>query len=57
MARAKGVKRLRDEPGFNGAIGESPSDPAKSLSLYAKQHKKDYVLTRWMSEAPLLLVC
>ena len=23
MARVKGVKRLKDEPGFNGAIGES----------------------------------
>ena len=23
MAKAKGVKRLKDEPGFNGAIGES----------------------------------
>ena len=23
MARVKGVRRLKDEPGFNGAIGES----------------------------------
>lgn len=57
MARVKGVKRLRDEPGFNGAIGELISGFPKDLSLQAKQYKKNYVLTGWMSEAPLLLVC
>ena len=57
MPRVKGVKRLKDEPGFNGAIGKLTSNPANSLSLYAKENKKDYVLKRWRSEAPLLLVC
>lgn len=57
MARVKGVKRLRDEPGFNGAIGELKFNFAKSLLLQAKYNQKDYVLTRWMSEASLLLVC
>ena len=57
MARVKGVKRLRDEPGFNGAIGELISRFATIWLLKAKRYKKDYVLTGWMSEASLLLVC
>ena len=57
MARVKGVKRLKDEPGFNGAIGESTFHPAKYLPLHAKLYKKDYAPRRWMSEALLLLVC
>lgn len=57
MARAQGVKRLRDEPGFNGAIGELISQSTRNLLLLAKQYKKDYVQTGWMSEALLLLVC
>ena len=56
MARVKGVKRLKDEPGFNGAIGEFTFDYVKSLSLDANEHKKDYVLRGWMSEASLSMV-
>lgn len=61
MARVKGVKRLKDEPGFNGAIGESTFHAAKSPSLLLQYtlnySKKDYVPIRWMSEASLSLVC
>ena len=57
MARVKGVKRLKDEPGFNGAIGESIFNLAKNPSSNAKLYKTNYVLRRWMSEASLLLVC
>lgn len=58
MARGKGVKRLKDEPGFNGAIGESTFNLAKTStsSLQAKPYKKNYALRGWRTEASLLLV-
>ena len=45
MARVKDVKRLRDEPGFNGAIGELIPKATRDFLLQAKQYKKDYVQT------------
>lgn len=56
MARAKGTKKLKDGPEFNGAIGESIFDLAKGLSLQAKLYKKNYVRSGWMTRAPVLLV-
>lgn len=57
MARVKGVKRLKDEPGFNGAIGEFIFNLAKNPSSNAKQYKTNYVRRGWMSEASPSLVC
>lgn len=57
MARVKGLKRLKDEPGFNGAIGELIFNLGKSSSSQAEQNKKTCVLREWMSEASLLSVC
>lgn len=57
MARAKDVKKLKDELGFSEAIGELILDLVKISSLQAKQYKTNYVLRRWMSEASLFLVC